>query len=133
MEEHKTFKTPPCISFIDPGDEMTWEKAVEMDEMMNVYYGHPWTAYRVAWMEKEAEKMGMFLSLKPMEKDLNKNKLLTGETAAEYIKTRPEQYRSEVTEAIFECLRKNWPLMSASIQMITRGITSGRLKIQRDS
>ena len=68
MEEHKKFKAPHCISFIDPGDEMTWEKAVEMDKMMNVYYGHPWTAYRVARMEKEAEKMGMFLSLKPMER-----------------------------------------------------------------
>ena len=130
MEEHKKFKAPPCISFIDPGDEMTWEKAVEMDEKMNVYYGHPWTAYRVAWMEKEAEIMGMFLSLKPMEKDPNKIKLINGKTAAEFLKTVPEEYQSAATKAIFECLRKNWPLMSASIQMITRDITSGRLQIQ---
>lgn len=68
-----------------------------------------------------------------MEKDLNKIKLLTGMTAAEYIKTRPEEYRSAVTEAIYECLRRNWPLIDASIQMITRDITSGRLKIHRDS
>ena len=53
-------------------------------------------------------------------------------TAAEYIKTRPEEYRSAVTEAIYECLRRNWPLIDASIQMITRDITSGRLKIRRD-
>ena len=68
-----------------------------------------------------------------MEKDLNKIKLLTGETAAEYLKTRPEQYRLAETEAIYECLNRNWPLIDASIQMITRDITSGRLKIQRDS
>ena len=64
MEELKNFKMPPCISFMEPGDEMTWETAVEMDEKMNAIYGHPWTAYRVAWMEKEAEKMGMSLSMK---------------------------------------------------------------------
>ena len=101
-----------------------------MDEKMNVYYGHPWTAYRVAWMEKEAEIMGMFLSLKPMEKDPNKIKLINGKTAAEFLKTVPEEYQSAATKAIFECLRRNWPLMSASIQMITRDITSGRLQIQ---
>lgn len=126
MEEHKNLKAPPCISFIDPGDEMTWEKAVEMDEMMNVYYGHPRTAYLVAWMKKEAEKMDMFLSLKPMEKDLNKIKLLTGETAAEFLKTVPEEYQSAATEAIYECLHRNWPLIDATIQMITRDIVSGR-------
>jgi hypothetical protein len=38
-----------------------------------------------------------------MEKDLNKIKLLTGETAEEFLKTVPEEYRSAATEAIYEC------------------------------
>lgn len=68
-----------------------------------------------------------------MEKDLNKIKLLTGEIAAEFLKTVPKEYQSAATEAIYECLNRKWPLIDASIQMITRDITGGRLKIQRDS
>ena len=50
-----------------------------------------------------------------MEKDLNEIKLLTGETAAEYLKTRPKEYRSVETEAIFKCLNQNLPLFDGMI------------------
>lgn len=68
-----------------------------------------------------------------MEKDLNKIKLITGKTAAEFLKTVPQEYQSAAAEAIYECLNRKWPLIDGSIQMITRDITSGRLKIQKDS
>ena len=61
-----------------------------------------------------------------MEKDLNKIKLLTGKTAAEYLKTRPEEYRSVETEAIFMCLNQNLPLIDMCIQRIAREINRSK-------
>lgn len=60
-----------------------------------------------------------------MEKDLNEIKLLTGKTAAEYLKTRPKEYRSVETEAIFKCLNQNLPLFDGMIQETARAISRG--------
>ena len=57
-----------------------------------------------------------------MEKDLNKIKLLTGETAAEFLKTVPKEYQSAATEAIYECLSQELPLIEPVIQRVARGI-----------
>ena len=57
-----------------------------------------------------------------MEKDLNKIKLLTGKTAAEYLRTRPQDSRSVEIEALFECIKKNLPLIDGCIQREARAI-----------
>lgn len=61
-----------------------------------------------------------------MEKDLSKIKLLTGMTAAEYLQTRPEMYRSVETEAIYSRLNQNLPLWDGFIQQTARAIIRER-------
>ncbi len=67
-----------------------------------------------------------------METDLNKIVLLIGKTAAEYLKTRPEKYRSVETEAIFKCLNQNLPLFDGMIQETARAISRGeKMKVMK--
>ena len=64
-----------------------------------------------------------------MEKDLNKIKLLTGETAVEFLKTVPAQFKSAATSAIYECLNRNIPLIDTFIQETARAIIrEGRIE-----
>lgn len=55
-----------------------------------------------------------------MKEDLNKIILTDGMTAAEYIASQPASWRSAETSAIFECLRRGWPLHKANIQCMAR-------------
>ncbi len=57
-----------------------------------------------------------------MKPDLKEIKLLNGVSAAEWLLTQPEKYRSVATSAIYECLNRKWPLVGISIQMIAREI-----------
>ena len=62
-----------------------------------------------------------------MEKDLNKIMMSNGkQTAAEWLKTQPEKYWEEATEAIHECLKRGWALHSGHIQMIARELDAIR-------
>lgn len=64
-----------------------------------------------------------------MEKDLNKIKLITGETAEEFLNTVPAQFKSAATSAIFECLNQNLPLIDTVIQETARAIIrEGRIE-----
>lgn len=57
-----------------------------------------------------------------MEKNLNKIKLLTGETAEAFLNTVPVQFKSAATEAIYVCLNRNFPLIDSVIQEAVRAI-----------
>jgi hypothetical protein len=63
-----------------------------------------------------------------MEKDLNKIKMHSGKTAAEWLKTQPEEWRSIETEAIYECLNRGITLDTFSIQRMARALNSGDMR-----
>ena len=44
------------------------------------------------------------------------------QTAQEWLETQPEQWRQLEKEAIYECLKRDWSLHVAHIQMIAREI-----------
>ena len=58
-----------------------------------------------------------------MEKDLDKIMMSNGrETAAEWLAKEPEAWREAEAEAIYECLRRGWPLHVGNIQYVAREI-----------
>lgn len=61
-----------------------------------------------------------------MEKDLSKIKLLTGETAEEFLSKVPEQFRSAATEALYACLNQKLPLIEPVVQRVARAIIRER-------
>lgn len=48
------------------------------------------------------------------------------QTAAEWLQTQPEKWSAIETEAIYECMRRGWPLHIMHIQMIAREIDAKR-------
>ncbi len=48
------------------------------------------------------------------------------QTAADWLLTQPEQWRSLETEAIYECLNRNWELHVMNIQSTAREIDAIR-------
>lgn len=50
-------------------------------------------------------------------------RLTDGTTVAEYLASQPASWRSAETSAIFECLRRGWPLHKANIQCMARELT----------
>ncbi|MBP3483210.1 MAG: hypothetical protein J6K28_07470 [Alistipes sp.] len=65
-----------------------------------------------------------------MEKDLTKIIVKDFKTppmtAEEWLLTQPEAWRELETEAIYECLRRKWPLHTGNIQMVAREIEPER-------
>lgn len=57
-----------------------------------------------------------------METDTRKLLLTDGRTAEEFLSTQPEEWRSVETSAIYECLRRGWPLHVGNIQYVAREI-----------
>ncbi len=47
-------------------------------------------------------------------------RLTDGTTAADYLASQPASRRSTETSAIFECLKRGWPLHKANIQCMAR-------------
>ena len=63
----------------------------------------------------------------PQEKDLNEILMEDGkETAAEWLQTQPEEWREQMKEAVYECLKKRWPLNIGNIHMTAREIDAER-------
>jgi hypothetical protein len=60
---------------------------------------------------------------KPLEEIMMSN---GKQTAAEWLKNEPKQYHSLATEAIYECLKRGWPLNVMEIQGIAREIDAQR-------
>lgn len=62
-----------------------------------------------------------------MEKDLTKIMMSNGkQTAAEWLKAQPQKWEEELTEAIYECLKRGWTLHTANIYPIARELDAIR-------
>lgn len=62
-----------------------------------------------------------------MEQDLSQIMMSNGkQTAQEWLMTQPESWREIEIEAIYECLRRGWPLHTAHIHIIAREIDAKR-------
>lgn len=109
-------------------DNETGAEAREMirqENEMRAKEGQPSVQEELA--EKAQLTMHPYINPDPNEKDLNKLLMSDGkETAQEWLMTQPERWRSLATEAIYECLKKGWPLHEGNIQMTAREIDAKR-------
>lgn len=106
------------------GDKEAQELLRQEDEF-RTEAGQP--TVQEALRQKAEQAAHPYINPNPDERDLNKILMEDGrETAAEWLKTQPERWHSLATEAIYECLKKGWPLHDGNIQSTAREIDAKR-------
>ena len=59
-------------------------------------------------------------------KTLDEIIMCNGQTALEWLMTQPESWRDIETEAIYECLKRDWTLHMGHIHIIARELDAQR-------
>ncbi len=98
------------------------------EELMKIVEAQPLKL--IDRLKMRAEILGPhkpYINPDPNEKDLNKILMEDGkQTAQEWLMTQPESWRPEMTEAIYECLKRGWTLHTMSIQSTARELDAQR-------